>query len=245
MNSILQLRERARKLQIDLEYHQELNQRLWDGVQLRDEVRQKLISFGKTWAAYAKIPPDLIQEIIMTGGNANYNYTPKSDIDVHVIIKRDSLGKDREMVDEYLKDKKTLWSLTNHVTVLGYPLEPYAQDTTEKYPENQGVFSLTNNRWIQFPARGEYDFQNDDHLRRKVRSYMRLIDHIIENDLGLEAMKRLKNRLSEMRGAAIAKGGEFSFENLVFKELRNQGYLDKMKAYSQGIRDSELSLSDK
>ena len=31
-----------------------------------------------------------------------------------------------------------------------------------------------------------------------------------------------------MRDSAIQKAGEFSVENLVFKELRNRGILDKM-----------------
>ena len=45
-----------------------------------------------------------------------------------------------------------------------------------------------------------------------------------------------------MRAASIAKGGEFSFENLVFKELRNRGYLDKMNRYEQSLKDKALSL---
>ena len=45
------------------------------------------------------------------------------------------------------------------------------------------------------------------------------------------AIHEIKSKIRNMRGAAIAKGGEFSFENLVFKELRNRGYLDKMSNY--------------
>jgi hypothetical protein len=45
-----------------------------------------------------------------------------------------------------------------------------------------------------------------------------------------------------MRNAAISKGGEFSFENLVYKELRNQGYLDKLSVYAKTRQDKKLSL---
>jgi len=45
-----------------------------------------------------------------------------------------------------------------------------------------------------------------------------------------------------MRAASIAAGGEFSFENLVFKELRNRGYLDKMSRYEQKLKNEALSL---
>ena len=51
-----------------------------------------------------------------------------------------------------------------------------------------------------------------------------------------EAFKRLKGRLKGMRSAAIEKGGESAPENLVFKELRNRGYLDKNERLSEKPR---------
>jgi len=45
-----------------------------------------------------------------------------------------------------------------------------------------------------------------------------------------------------MRTAGLKRAGEFSTENLVFKELRNQGYLDKMVNYMTSRQDKELSL---
>ena len=57
-----------------------------------------------------------------------------------------------------------------------------------------------------------------------------------------EAFKRLKGRLKGMRSAAIEKGGESAPENLVFKELRNRGYLDKMNDYLRNLEDKDLSL---
>jgi hypothetical protein len=45
-----------------------------------------------------------------------------------------------------------------------------------------------------------------------------------------------------MRAASISKNGEFGQDNLIFKELRNRGYLDKMSKYETSIKDQELSL---
>jgi len=45
-----------------------------------------------------------------------------------------------------------------------------------------------------------------------------------------------------MRASAIQKSGEFAFENLVFKELRNTGVLDKMNEYIRTRQDEKLSL---
>ena len=71
---------------------------------------------------------------------------------------------------------------------------------------------------------------------------MHLIDNMIKSKMDAEAFQSMKAKIRDMRGAAIAKGGEFSQENLVFKELRNRGYLDKMDKYEKSLKDKELSL---
>ena len=178
----------------------------------------------------------------MTGGNANYNYTPQSDIDVHLIMDRSKLNPDREFVDEYLQDKKVLWTLTHKIKILGYDIEPYAQDNEGRYPQNQGVYSLLNDRWVQFPKKTDFDFRNSPDLKRQVVFYIKMIKNIIDKDFGIAAIKEVKKKIRDMRAAAIAKSGEYSLENLVFKELRNRGWLDKMNKYEQELSDKELSL---
>lgn len=231
-----------KETKISLEYHDTLNPKLWDGSKLRGEVREKLLNFAYAWSAFAKIPRDLILDVTMTGGNANYNYTPQSDIDVHIIMDRSKLNPDREFVDEYLQDKKVLWTLTHKIKVLGYDIEPYAQDNEGRYPQNQGVYSLLNDRWVQFPRKTSFDFRNSPDLKRQVLFYMKMIRDIIRGDMGMKAIRDVKKKIREMRAAAIAKSGEYSIENLVFKELRNRGWLDKMNKYEQELRDRELSL---
>jgi hypothetical protein len=229
---------------ISLEYHNELNTKLWNGFRLKPEVREKLLEFGYAWSDFAKIPRSYILDIIMTGGNANYNYTSKSDIDVHIVMDRYAFapGTPRELIDEYFQDKKVLWTLTHNINILGYSLEPYAQDNVDRYPANQGVYSLSRDRWIQFPNKGSYNFKDDPGLKRKVLFYKRMIDQAIKDKMDIDSIRDIKAKIRNMRGAAIAKGGEFSFENLVFKELRNRGYLDKMNKYEQSLKDKSLSL---
>jgi hypothetical protein len=104
------------------------------------------------------------------------------------------------------------------------------------------VYSLKRDEWIQRPEHGGYDFTNDINLKRKVLFYKRLIDNIIKNKMDEKTVRDLKRKMSDMRAGAIAQGGEFSFENLIFKELRNRGYLDKLNKYEKGLKDQQLSL---
>jgi len=230
------------ELKLQLQYHTELNPKLWNEYQLKPEVRAKLLQFAEAWREFAKIPKSAVKEVIMLGGNANYNYTDLSDIDVHLVVNKSEIAKDNPLLDDYLQDKKVMWTMAHKITILGYGLEPYAQDESVAYPKDQGVYSLTKDEWIAKPEFIGDDFLKNPYLKKKVKFYMDMIDDMIKNKMDVEAFNNLKDKLRDMRGAAILKGGEFSFENLVFKELRNQGYLDKMARYKKDVQDQALSL---
>jgi hypothetical protein len=65
---------------------------------------------------------------------------------------------------------------------------------------------------------------------------------LIDSNAEDESFKKLKKKFGDMRKAGIKKAGEFSQENLIFKELRNKGYLDKMNQYIKSKEDEKLSL---
>jgi hypothetical protein len=230
------------EVKLSLQYHTRLNEKLWDDFKLKQDVKQRLLQIGYMWADFAKIPRNIILDVIMTGGNANYNYTDKSDIDVHLIIDRSALGIPKQFLDEYLQDKKTLWSVQYNIKIYGYAIELYAQDASDRYPQNQGVYSLLRDEWVQMPKHLGVDFAKDPFLKKKVMGFIHQIDTMIKNKFDLEAFKNIRSKLRDMRNAAIQKGGEFSQENLVFKELRNRGYLDKINRYMKKLRDEQLSL---
>ena len=231
-----------KELRLQLQYHKELNPKLWDDFVLKPEVRAKLLQFAEVWREFAKIPKEAVQEVVMLGGNCNYNYTDLSDIDVHILVDKKKISSD-PLLDDYLRAKKMLWTMSHNISILGYGLEPYAQDRSEEdFKENQGVYSLTKNEWINKPEFIGDSMLKDPMLKKKVKFYMDMIDEMIENHTDTEAFHNLKEKLREMRGAAIKKGGEFSFENLVFKELRNHGYIDKINEYTKSEQDKELSL---
>lgn len=229
-----------------LQYHEELNPKFWIKDKLVPAVRKRLVEIGKFWAEYANIPSKAIKDIILTGGNANYNYTDFSDLDVHVLVDKKKIADcDVDIMDDYLKDKKQLWGLTHDIKIYGTPVELYAQGLTEKGSPNQGVYSLIKDKWIKQPVREEVNF-DDPLLQAKVRAWIKKIDHIISNKVdNISVIKQFKEKMRDMRSAGVRKGGEFSIENLVFKELRNQGYIDKLINYSLKVEDETFSLTKK
>jgi predicted nucleotidyltransferase len=224
-----------------LQYHQDLNPSLWSGFDLKNEVREKLIQIGNAWAQWAKIPEQAIADMILVGGNANFNYTPNSDIDLHLLIDVDAIPNCPEYIDEYLKDKKQIWSLTHDIKIYGHDVELYAQDMNDGFVQDQGVYSLTKNEWLAEPKRKEVNL-DDPHVMKKVQDYADQIDMLINSNAEDDAFDKLKKKFKEMRSTSLKSGGEFSEGNIIFKELRNAGYFDKMNHYLQSRADEELSL---
>ena len=228
---------------LTLEYHDKLNSNFWDGEKLKPEVRQHLIMIAKKWAKFASIPKSGIKEIILTGGNANYNYTKFSDLDVHLIVDfKTVVDCDSDFVQEFLMDKKTIWQLTHDIKIYGTGVELYAHE--DRPPKkSQGVYSLTKDAWIKKPKQEKINFNEDDLLKSKVNHYVHMINYALKHHADeLDILKKMKTRIKNMRDSAIQKAGEFSVENLVFKELRNRGILDKMSDHIRNLQDKKLSL---
>lgn len=99
-----------------------------------------------------------------------------------------------------------------------------------------------NSLWLRRPTYQEVNL-GDPNIVRKVRHYMEKIDFLIDNKADdRDAFEKLKEKLRDMRSSAIQRGGEFAVENLVFKELRNRGYLDKMSQHLKNLKVSSLSI---
>lgn len=226
---------------LTLQYHDELNSKLWKGNKLKPIVRKKMLEIGKAWAEFANIPTKAITDITLVGGNANYNYTAYSDVDIHIIVDRKELPDCPEVLEDYFQDKKQLWSLTHNVKIYGHDVELYAQDKEAKTPKDQGAYSLVKNKWLVKPKQKNIEV-DDPHIEKKVKEISHKINNLISSNASDESFKTLKEKMKNMRTAGLKKAGEFSFENMVFKELRNTGLFDKMNDYIRTRQDKKLTL---
>ena len=59
-----------------------------------------------------------------------------------------------------------------------------------------------------------------------------------------EYKNNIEDIYEQLRKKGIAKG-EYSIENLAFKELRNKGYLEKLKDYRDVLISKRLSLTER
>lgn len=226
---------------LTLKFRDQLNPTFWEGNVLKSNIRTALFKFADAFAEYVGIDSKAIKDVLMLGGNAGYNYTTYSDVDVHLVIDPKYLPQcDPELLDDYFKDKKTLWSLTHDVKVYGADVEPYIEKPGIIRRKSQGVFSILKNKWMQSPQKFEGELDEAE-LQKKLNNIKNKIDTLIQgnNETGLRAILK---KLNTARNSSLDKFGEYGFENLVFKELRNSGYIDKVRTSVVELKTKKLSL---
>ena len=106
----------------------------WDGEKIKPDVWRALTKIAKEWADFANIPKSAIKDVILTGGNANYNYTKFSDLDLHLMVDKDHIDCEG-LLDDYLQSKKQL--ALHDITIKEASVELYAQDYTDPFREGQ------------------------------------------------------------------------------------------------------------
>lgn len=242
------LEERA-KFDTTLLYHDKLNPLLWKNDRLRRDVLNALLRIAHDWATFSRISFDAIKDIIITGGNCNFNYTSFSDIDLHLVVDMKNIIKDPDILDDWLYDKKVLWAKYHpNIRVKGYMVELYAQDEKQDIKKSQGVYSLVQDQWLAKPKHQTIqDLNNDKNLIRKIKYYIKQIDSFTNEFTyatkeTINHAKKLKARFHKMRASGIQRAGEFAHENLIYKSLRNMGKLDQLNDFLRDAEDREYSV---
>jgi len=226
---------------LTLRFRDELNPTFWMGEQIKPEVRDALMKFAQAFADYVDLDDRAITDVLLLGGNAGYNYTVMSDLDVHLVVDPKFIPDcNPELLDDYYMDKKTLWELTHNVRIYGVQAEPYIERPGVTRKKSQGVFSLLKQTWIQKPEKFDDDLDEKE-LEKKVNSLKHKIDTLIKGEQP-DALKALVRKLRVGRSTSLQKYGEYGFENLVFKELRNAGYIDKVRSTVVNFKTKSLSL---
>ena len=201
----MRLRELNESLSQLVTVNRRLNPKIWNGDELDLEVSAKLEQIAEAFVKFIGI--DLaVTDYTITGSNANYTWTEHSDLDLHIIVKGTVTDAERELYTA----KKALWAEQHKITVKGLPVECYVQGEEEEH-HSTGVFSIAKDRWLVEPKKIKPEV-DDSAVERKKDS----IIHDIETALlsrDLERMRRIKERVTEMRKAGLERAGEWSVEN--------------------------------
>ena len=211
-----------------------LNPVLWVDGDLKPEITSKLIEIAKVFEEFIGVELDIV-DYTLTGSNANFTWTEYSDLDLHLLVR----GMPSEEQRELYNAKKALWAEEHDITIKGSPVECYVQGEDEPH-HSTGVYSLARKGWLVKPKKTKPNINDAAVVAKKSSAIHDIETALISKDL--PKMQLAKQKLTKMRKAGLEKAGEWSTENLVFKQLRNLGMIDQLSKEIRNLEDEQLSL---
>ena len=230
------------------EVHDEINKDFWNQPEdrLDPEIREKLLAIAQDFYDSLEVGDAQFSDITFTGSLAALNYSKFSDVDLHILVDFSDVDDKTELVREYFNAMKSVWNRLHDILIKGYEVEVYVQDINDPH-EAQGLYSVLNNEWIKFPTPERSNFDRDN-VKKKAASLMDQIDRVtklIDEKKYEEAelyAEKLKVKIRKMRKTGLETIGAYSVENLAFKVLRRNDYLEKLSNAKREAYDSLHSL---
>jgi hypothetical protein len=234
-------------VEVKVEYHNHLNPKLWlDGsggeIKLQRGVQKALESIVQSFYEFLEIPNLSVQDVTITGSSANFNWTKSSDIDLHIVVDMEAVKAEfGELVVNYFDAKKKVWNELHDINIKGIPVELYIQDEAETHTST-GVYSIQDKEWVVVPKH-EPPSVDDTAVKAKAAEWISIIKDLMNSNKA-SVIEEFMKKLRRLRQSGLDKGGEFSTNNLAFKILRNEGWLDKLVELKTKIFDRELSVEE-
>lgn len=238
------------------EVQDKLNPNFWKNDKLDSRIRLKLLDIADDFTDFLNVDWVKPEDIIMTGSLANYNWSDYSDIDLHIIIDYKKVDDKTKFVTDYFKSKKDLWNNEHkNLKIYDFPVEVYVQDKNEPHASS-GVYSLEKNEWVEKPQKKKNPKKKDlETAGRNASKWMNKIDNLMsryypdktetEKESILNDLDDIFDDIKDDRKNAFSKGkDEMNPDNLTFKALRRNGYLDKIWNKKIEIYDELNSINE-
>jgi predicted nucleotidyltransferase len=219
-----------------IKIHDKLNPKLWTKDRLDPKVRNGLLRIAKEFYKFLEVKAP-IEDILITGSQANYNYTDFSDIDLHLVFDFSKISCD-EPIEQLFDTKRKLWNEKHDIDIYDIPVEVYAEDYNK--PAISSRYSLVTDKWIDHPDKPSIEY-NKEKVQRLTSLWTMLIDHAVKSQ-NLNACQHIKDLLGKYRKIGLKKQGEYGPSNLAFKSLRNSGKIKQLIDTINWLKDEDLSI---
>ena len=234
----------------DIEKHDELNPKIFDGSKLKPEVREKAIEISNELIKTLEEDeiPFKLKDLVLTGSNASYNYTKDSDADIHLVADMSGIDDPDGLYPALFSAYKSAFNNKYNIDFYGVPVEVYIESADTPVVSN-GIYSILNDEWIKEPKNEVIPDIDIAAIADALKPWEKRYKQLIKDLEGSKSVDETPiddyvNDLYELRAKGLSGDGEYSTENLIFKEIRNKGYLDNLKELRARVVEQRLSIRD-
>lgn len=207
----------------------ELDPRIWDGIQMKPDVRETTLRIVDRIIADTGIEGLTVDGVDLFGSNASYEYDDKADFGVHVFVRSAS------MTPAELSDVLKLLSTEveqrqeGHITFYGVPVEvTFHSERSENYQPRPGIgqYSISDGRWVVQPVQQPDRFdraQMAADMKDFIAKYNNLVSAYRDGRNGFDCARfaALDDEMGAYRNAGFADDqGSRSTQNLTYRALR-------------------------
>ncbi len=218
-------------------FHDDLNPKLWENGKLKGLVRYKLLQIAEHFINFIDIPSIRLQDVTLSGSNAAYTYTQNSDIDLHLVV--NVPPAEESHLKPLFDAKKNQYNYNHDIKIDGIDVELYVQPSTDEH-HSAGIYSVLDDQWLSEPEQKKVNIDDTD-VELKVENYQNKIKRALRSK-DLDEVVSVNDELKKLRKSGLEREGEFSVENIAFKVLRAQGWIDKLRQHYYDLEDVSLSL---
>ena len=206
-----------------------LHPSFWFNRDLKPDIARKLMAIAEDVSKKLEIM-DFIDDVIITGSIAGYNWHSFSDIDLHILLDFSKVDKNVELVKKYLDAQKTLWNKNHDIMINDHEVEIYFQDINEKH-ESSGIYSVMMGTWEQKPSKKnvKLDIIAAEKKADTLNNEIEMLQSMFRKKkyrLVYGLSEKIRSKIKNMRKTGLSREGIYSPENLAFKILRNNGILE-------------------
>jgi hypothetical protein len=231
-----------------METKKNLESYFWINNKLNPEVKAKLSEIAESFYTESEIDFD-IQDILISGFIAGYDYNETSTIDVYLIFDLNDLNL--STINNALLAKAEKWNLNHDIFIDNYQVQIYIGDVLDKNNSN-GIYSILEDNWIKLPEQNEIEADTsgiDDSIVDKiVLELSQFIDDLqsdFESDNSTENSKIINDKIKEFKHdfkamvqVSIDLYGKEGTGMKVYRKLKDNGYFEKIKLLQNNSFDN-------
>lgn len=220
-------------------YNTILNPNIWiDENTINPEIRAALLKIANDFYTDLELKAPIV-DVLLLGSSANYNWSDKSDIDLHIVVDFNKISPDIEIVKKFVDFARSKWNSNHNIKIKGHNIEVYIQDASINH-RSTGIFSLLKNAWVKKPNKLIIKLDNNL-IQNKFTQYVYKINDAVKSN-NIDKLKNVSKDIYDMREVGLSTYGEFSTENIVFKLLRSKNYIELIKNKIRDIYDNQMSI---